>query len=178
MVDGFVWPVDQGWDLLAVLAEPALGTFHCRLQVEAQPRGVGLALDRVEPTSLATKAYTARLAHTDSIGRLVGPTRYLLRHEAVDVRSQPAGAQAFGRLVQAVFREAIARAQTSEGLRACGFVSTGNAASSLPGRIGFHAFEAFHRLREQGIVELAGAFTMRMQLGRLRCVHPQAPEEA
>src|SRR5260370_37542623 len=177
-MDHLVLPVDQGRDPLAVPAQPALVTVSCRLQMEAQSRGVGLALHRVESTSLAAEADTTRLAHTDAIGRLVGPTRYLLRHEAVEVGSQPAGAQAFGRLVQAVFREAIARAQTSEGLRACGFVSTGNAASSLPGRIGFHAFEALQRLGEQGIIELAGAFKMSMQLGRLRCVHPQAPEEA
>jgi hypothetical protein len=178
MVDDFVLPVDQGGDLLAVPAQPALVPFRCRLQMEAQARGVGLALHRVQASSLAAEADTTRLAHTDSIGRLVGPTRYLLRHEAVDVRSKPAGAQAFGRLVQAVFREAIARAQTSEGLRACGFVSTGNAASSLPGRIGFHAFEALHRLGKQGIVELAGAFKVSMQLGRLLRVHPQGQGEA
>src|SRR5713101_7482650 len=126
MVDDFVLPVDQGWDLLAVPAQPALVPVRCRLQMEAQSRAVGLAFDRVESTSLAAEADTTRLAHADSIGRLVGPTRYLLRHEVVEVLREPAGAQAFGRLVQAVFREAIARALTSEGLRTCGFVRTGH----------------------------------------------------
>ncbi len=37
MVDDFVLPVDQGWDLLAVPTEPALVALRSRLQVEAQP---------------------------------------------------------------------------------------------------------------------------------------------
>src|SRR6266852_1076254 len=110
MVDDFVLPVDQGWDLLAVPAQPAWVPFRCRLQMEAQSRGVGLAFDRVESTSLAAEAYTTRLAHTDSIGRLVGSTLQLLSNEAVEVLSETAGAKAFGRLVQAVFRETILRA--------------------------------------------------------------------
>jgi hypothetical protein len=103
--------------------------------------------------------------------------RELLRHEAVDVLRQPLGVQAFGRLVQTVFREAIVRAQASEGLCACRFVRTGNTASSLPGRVGFHALEALHGLGEQGIIELAGAFKMSMQLGRLPWVHLQGQGE-
>src|SRR6266852_577361 len=177
MVDDFVLPVDQGWDLLAVPAQPALVPFRCRLQVEAQSRGVGLALHRVESTSLAAEAYTTGLAHTDPIGRLVGPTRYLLRHEAVEVLREPAGAQALGRLVQAVFGEPILRAQASEDLPASGLVGTGNAASSLPGRVSLHASETLHRLGEQGIVELAGAFKVSVQPGRLLRVHLQGQGE-
>ncbi len=98
-MDDFVLPVDQSWDPLAVPTEPALVAVSSRLQVEAQPRGVCLALDRVQASTFAAKAPPAGLAHADPIGRLVGPTRQLLGHEAVDVLSEPAGAQAFGRLV-------------------------------------------------------------------------------
>src|SRR5260370_4273566 len=130
MADDYVLPVDQGRDLLAVPAQPALVALRSRLQMEAQPRGVGLTLDGVQASSLAAKAHATGLAHTDSIGRLVGSAGQPLRHEAVDVRSQPAGAQALGRLVQAIFVEAILRAQPSEGLRASGFVGTGKGASN------------------------------------------------
>jgi len=99
VVDHLVLPVDQGRDPLAVPTEPALVAVSSRLQVEAQPRGVCLALDRVQASTFAAKAHPAGLAHADPIGRLVGPTRQLLGHEAVDVLSEPAGAQAFGRLV-------------------------------------------------------------------------------
>jgi len=177
VVDHLVLPVDQGRDPLAVPTEPALGAVRTRLQVKAQSRGVGLAFHRVQASTFAAKAHPAGLAHADPIGRLVGPTRQLLGHEAVEVLSEPAGAQALGRLVQAVFGEAILRAQSSEGLRASGFVGTGNAASNLPGRIGLHASETLHRLGEQGIVELAGAFKMSMQPGRLLRVHLQGQGE-
>ncbi len=90
---------------------------------------------------------------------------------------EPAGAQAFGRLVHAVFGEAILRAQTSEGLRACELVGTRNAASSLPSWVSLHAPETLHRLGEQGIIELAGAFKMSMQPGRLLRVHLQGQAE-
>jgi hypothetical protein len=177
VVDHLVLPVDQGRDPLAVPTEPALGAVRSRLQVEAQARGVGLALHRVQASTLAAKAHPAGLTYADAIGRLVGPTRQLLGHEAVDMGSQPAGAQALGRLVQAVFREAIARAQTSEDLPASGLVGTGHAASSLPGRVSLHAPETLQRLGEQGIVELAGAFKVSVQLGRLLGVHLQGQGE-
>ncbi|HEX6480167.1 MAG TPA: hypothetical protein VF043_15105 [Ktedonobacteraceae bacterium] len=176
-MDHLVLPVDQGRDLLAVPTEPPLGAVRTRLQMKAQARGVGLALDRVQASTFAAKAHPSGLAHADPIGRLVGPARQLLGHEAVDVGSQPAGAQAPGRLVQAVFGEAILCAQASEGLPASGPVGTGNAASSLPGRVRLHASETLHRLGQQGIVELAGAFKVRMQPGRLLRVHLQGQGE-
>ncbi len=79
------------------------------------------------------------------------------------MRSQPAGAQAFGRLVQAVFGEPILRAQASEGLRASELVGTRNAESSLPGWVSLHPCEALHRLGKQGIIELAGTFKMSIE---------------
>jgi hypothetical protein len=42
------------------------------LQVKAQARGVGLALHRIQPSTLATKAHATGLAHAHPIGRLVG----------------------------------------------------------------------------------------------------------
>jgi hypothetical protein len=56
--------------------------------------------------------------------------------------AEPAGAQALGRLVQAVFGETILRAQANKDLPARGLVGTGNAASS-PAWAG----SAFMRLR-------------------------------
>ncbi len=47
VVDHLVLPVDQGRDPLAVPNQPTLVAFGSRLQVKAQARGVGLALDRV-----------------------------------------------------------------------------------------------------------------------------------
>jgi hypothetical protein len=177
VVDDFVLPVDQGRDLLAVPTEPALVAVCTRLQLKAQARGVGLAFDRVQASTFAAKAHPPCLAHADPIGRLVGPTRQLLGHEAVDVRSRPAGAQVFGRLVQAVCGEPILRAQASEGLSASGLVGTGNVASSLPGGVSLHASETLHCLGEQGIVELAAAFKVSMQPGRLLRVHLQGQGE-
>ncbi len=75
VVDDFVLPVDQSWDPLAVPTEPALVAFRSGLQMEAQPRGIGLALDRVQASSLAAKAHAPGLTYADPIGRLVGPTR-------------------------------------------------------------------------------------------------------
>ena len=91
--------------------------------------------------------------------------------------AEPTGAQAFGRLVQSVFRETILRAQASEGLPASGLVGTGNVASRLPGWVSLHASETPHRLGEQGIVELASTFKMNMQPGRLLRVHLQGQGE-
>ncbi len=177
MVDDFVFPVDQRRDLLTIPTKPALVAFRSRLQMETQARGVGLALDRVQPTSLAAKAHAAGLAHADPIGRLVGAAGQLLRHEAVDMLSEPAGAQTLGRLVQAVFGETILRAQPSEGLLASGLVGTRSGTSCLPGRVSLHPSETLHRLGEQGIVELARAFKMSMQMGRVLRVHLQGQGE-
>lgn|GEM_PF-2609322 len=99
VVDHFVFPLDQGRDLVAVPTEPALVALRTRLQVKAQSRGVGLALDSVQTSSFAPIAHPTSLAHADPIGRLVGAAGQLLRHEAVDVLGEPAGTQAFGRLV-------------------------------------------------------------------------------
>ena len=177
VVDHLILPVDQSRNLFAVPTEPALVAVRTHLQVKAQPRAVGLALDRVQTSSCAAKAHPAGLAHADPIGRLVGPARQLLGHEAVDVLGEPAGTQAFGRLVQAVFGEPILCAQTSEGLPARGLVGTGNAARSLPGRVGLHAPETFHRLGKQGIVDLAPAFKMSLEMSRMVRVHPQGQRE-
>ena len=68
VVDHFVLPIDQGRDLLAVPTEPALLAIRTRLQVKAQARGVGLALDRVQAPTFAAKAHPPCLAHTDPIG--------------------------------------------------------------------------------------------------------------
>jgi hypothetical protein len=88
VVDHLVAPIDQEWELLAVPTQPPLIAFDSCLQMNAQPRGVGLALDRVQAPALAAKAYTPGLAHTDPVGRLVGTDRQLLGHEAVDMRSR------------------------------------------------------------------------------------------
>ena len=141
VVDHLVLPVDQDRDLLAVPTEPALVAVRTLLQVKAQPRGVGLALDRVQAATFAAKAHPAGLAHADPIGRLVGAARQLLGHEAVDVLGEPAGAQAFGRLVQAVFGEAILRAQARKGLPASGLSERGMVRASC------QAGSAFMRLR-------------------------------
>src|SRR6266849_2303350 len=75
VVDHLVLPVDQGRDLLAVPTEPALVALRSRLQLEAQPRGVGLALDGVQASSFAAKEHAPGLTYADAIGRLGGPTR-------------------------------------------------------------------------------------------------------
>jgi hypothetical protein len=56
--------------------------------------------------------------------------------------AEPTGAQVLGRLMQAVFREPILRAQASKGLPASGLVGTGNVAG-LPAWAG----SAFMHLR-------------------------------
>jgi hypothetical protein len=56
MVDHLVLPVDQDRDLFAVPTEPAKAAFGSRLQVKAQARGVGLALDRVQASTKARES--------------------------------------------------------------------------------------------------------------------------
>ena len=177
VVDRLVLPVNQDRDLLAVPTEPAQVAFGSLLQVKAQPRSVGLALDRVQAATFAAKAHPASLAHADPIGCLIGAAGQLLGHEAVDVLGEPTGAQALGRLVQAVFGEPILRAQASKGLPASELVGTGIVAGLLPGWVSLHAPESFHRLGEQGIVELASTFKVSMQPGRLLRVHLQEQGE-
>ena len=177
VVDHFVFPLDQGRDLVAVPTEPALVAVRTRLHEKAQPRAVGLPLDRVQTSTFATKAHPSSLANTHPIGCLVGAAGQLLRHEAVDVLSEPAGTQAFGRLVKAEFGEAVLRAQTSKGLPARVLVGTGNGPGSLPGRVSLHAREAFHRLGKQGIIELSRAFKMSLEMRRLLRVYTQGQGE-
>ena len=177
VVDHFVFPLDQGRDLVAVPTEPALVAVRTRLHEKAQPRAVGLPLDRVQTSTFATKAHPSSLANTHPIGCLVGAASQLLRHEAVDVLSEPAGTQAFGRLVKAEFGEAVLRAQTSKGLPARVLVGTGNGPGSLPGRVSLHAREAFHRLGKQGIIELSRAFKMSLEMRSLLRVYTQGQGE-
>jgi hypothetical protein len=90
---------------------------------------------------------------------------------AVDVLGDPTGAQVLRRLVQAVFREPAVRAQVGKRFAARLPLGSGNGTGSLPCWVSLHTPQALGGLGKQGIVELAGAFEMRMQVGRLLGVH-------
>ena len=55
VVDHLVLPVDQDREMFVIPTEPAQAAFGTLLQVKAQSRGVGLALDRIKPRSLLRK---------------------------------------------------------------------------------------------------------------------------
>jgi hypothetical protein len=90
---------------------------------------------------------------------------------AVDVLGDPTGAQVLRRLVQAVFGEPVVRAQVGKRFAARLPLGWGNGTGNLPCWVSLHAPQALGGLSEQGIVELAGAFEMRMQVGCLLGVH-------
>jgi hypothetical protein len=171
-MDHFVLPVDQGRDLLAVPTEPPLLAMRTRLQVKAQARGVGLALDLCCESAPALP----RLHRPDwLIGRPDSPA------------SGPSGcrcAQQASRCASAWPPRAsrIRRNHTAcagERRPACERACRNGECCEQPGlgRVSLHASETLHRLSQQGIVELAGAFKVRLQPGRLLRVHLQGQGE-
>ena len=150
--------------------EPALVTFLGWLEHEADPLRIGLALQAVEPASIAPEADPPGFAHAHAIGGLIGTTRQRLGGIGIEVVSNPGGIRLGGKGMQGVFRKAKLLAERGKSDFACLFVGTRDKAGLLPSHIGTQAAQAFHGLREQRIVQVASGLKMPAQMPGLLAV--------
>ena len=131
-----------------------------RLEHEADPLLVGLALQTCEPTSAAPEADPPGCAHAHAIGGLISATRQGLGGIGVEVVRDPGGIRLGRKGMQGVFRKAELFAQRRKNSCACLFVGARDETGLLPSDIGTHVAQAFHGLREQRMVQMASGLKM------------------
>jgi hypothetical protein len=118
-----------------------------RLEHEADPLRIGLALQTCEPTSFAAEADPPGFAHAHPIGGLIGAGGQRLGGIGIEVVRDPGGI-GLGRkgMGSAYSEKPNSLLERRKGSFACRFVGTRDEAGLLPSALGTHPTQAFHGL--------------------------------
>src|SRR5262249_961892 len=117
--DHGIRPVDEGADPFFPPDEPALVAFMGRLEHETDPLRSGLALQTLQPASIAAEVNPPGCADADAIGGVIGTTRQRLGRLGVEVVCDPGGIRLGRKGMQGVFRKAML-ASAAPRKRLCG----------------------------------------------------------
>ena len=101
---------DDGDDLLIPHQEAAITSIG--IEHETHPHIGAFALHTIDASPLTPEAHPFRLAHADTVHRLIRSGCQCLSHRAVDVVGDPGASCRFGKLMEFEFGKVVLLAQT------------------------------------------------------------------